>query len=206
MMKKSIWLAAGVTGMLLGNASIASIEGNAAGHSRIYAKDGHTFFIESRPKFITLPEQGFSVAVGSPYDIVFYDNRYYISQDGSWYRSTNYRGPWKYIRENDLPSRIKKHHLEDIRRFRDDENNRTYQDNRLEQRRNDANNKRELDQSRSDENNKRELDQKRSDENNKRELDQKRSDENNKRELDQKRSDENDKRILDQKRLDENRR
>jgi hypothetical protein len=203
MMKKSIWIAAGVAGMLLGN---ASIEAKAADHTRYYIKGGHTFMIDTRPKFIMLPEQGFSVAVGSPYDIVFFENRYYTNQDGSWYRSTNYRGPWKYIRENDLPSRIKKHRLEDIRRYRDDENNRHNQGNRLEQRRNDENNKRELDQKRSDENNKRELDQRRSDENNKRELDQKRSDENNKRELDQKRSDENDKRNLDQKRYDENRR
>ncbi len=196
-MKKSIWLAAGVAGMLLGNPAV-----EAQGAVRVQI--GHSFSIESRPNFIMLPEQGFSVAVGSPYDIVFYDNRYYIFQDGSWYRSSNYQGPWKYIRTNNLPSRIRKHRLADIRRYRDTEYNRHTHSN-MEQRRSDENNKRNLDQQRSDENNKRNLDQQRSDENNKRNLDQQRSDENNKRNLDQQRSDENSKRILDQQRTDGNR-
>ncbi|NTW52545.1 MAG: BcpO-related WXXGXW repeat protein [Chlorobiaceae bacterium] len=202
-MKKSIWLAAGVAGMLLGN---VTTDADAAVRRYIHTREGQSFVIESRPNFIMLPELGFSVAVGSPYDIVFYENRYFINRNGTWYRAKNYRGPWEFIRQNDLPSRIKKHPVEDIRRFRDDEYSRHDRGTRLEQRRSDENNKRELDQKRSDENNKRELDQKRSDENNKRELDQKRSDENNKRELDQKRSDENDKRALDQKRSDDNRR
>ena len=199
-MKKSIWLAAGIAGMLLGN---AATDDNGAFGAQVYSKNGHTFMIESRPTFIMLPEQGFSVAVGSSYDIVFYDNRYYMNQDGSWYRSSNYHGPWKFIRENDLPSKIRRHRLEDIRRFRDTEYNRKNHSNRLEQQRNDENSRRTLEQQRSDENNKRVLDQQRSDENNKRTLDQQRSDENNKRTLDQQRSDENNRRTLEQQRNDE---
>jgi hydroxymethylpyrimidine pyrophosphatase-like HAD family hydrolase len=201
-MKKSIWLAAGVAGMLLGN---AATEADAAGNAQIYAKNGRSFVIESRPNFIMLPEQGFSVAVGSRYDIVFFDNRYYINQNGAWYRSSNYHGPWKYIRENNLPSKIRRHSLDDIRRFRDNEYNRNNHTNRLEQQRNDENSRRTLEQQRSDENNKRVLDQQRGDENNKRLLDQQRSDENNKRLLDQQRSDENNRRTLEQQRSDENR-
>jgi hypothetical protein len=185
--------------MLLGNPAI-----EAQGAVRVQI--GHSFANESRPSFIMIPEQGFSVAVGSPYDIVFYDNRYYIFQDGSWYRSSNYQGPWKYIRTKNLPSRIRRHRLDDIRRYRDTEYNRQSHGNiMMDQQRSDENNRRLLDQQRSDENNRRTLDQQRSDENNRRTLDQQRSDENNRRLLDQQRSDENNKRLLDQKRSDENR-
>jgi hypothetical protein len=187
-MKKSIWLAAGVAGMLLGN---PAIEVQAAENVQIHSRDGHSFVLESRPSFIMLPEQGFSVAVGSPYDIVFYDNRYYINQNGSWYRSSSYRGPWSFIRTNNLPSRIRKHRLEEIRSFRDTEYRRHDQKNNLEQQRSDENNRRTLEQQRSDENNRRTLEQQRSDENNRRILEQQRSDENNRRTLEQQRSDQN---------------
>ena len=160
--------------MLLGN---AATDVNGVFGAQVYSKSGRTFVIESRPTFIMLPEQGFSVAIGNPYDIIFYNNRYYISQDGSWYRSNNYHGPWRFIKKNDLPSKIKKHRLEDIRRFRETEYNRHNQSRSLEQQRSDENNKRTLEQQRSDENNKRNLDQQRSDENNKRNLEQQRSDE-----------------------------
>jgi hypothetical protein len=138
-----------------------------------------------------LPDQGFSVAVGSPYDIVFYDNRYYLNQNGSWYRSSSYRGPWDYIKTSHLPSRIRRHHVEQIRSFRDTEYRRHDQSNNLEQRRSDENNRRTLEQQRSDENNRRVLEQQRSDENNRRTLEQQRSDENNRRVLEQQRSDQN---------------
>jgi len=200
-MKKSIWLAAGIAGMLLGN---VATDANVALGAQVYSKNGKTFMIESRPTFIMLPEQGFSVAVVSPYDIIYYNNHYYMNQEGSWYRSDNYRGKWKFIKENDLPSKIKHHSLEDIRKYRETEYNRKNHSANLEQRRSDENNQRMLEQQRSDENNKRNLDQQRSDENNKRNLDQRRSDENNKRNLDQQRSDENNKRNLDQQRSDEN--
>ena len=199
-MKKSILMAAGVAGMLLGG---AAIDVNGAVRAKIYEKDGRTFVIESRPNFIMLPEQGFSVAVGTPYDIVFYDNRYYMNQDGEWYRSANYHGPWKFIRHNDLPSKIKRHRLEDIRRYRENEYSRHNNSTRLEQQRHDENSRRTLEQQRSDENDRRTLEQKRTDENNKRTLDQQRSDENNKRTLDQQRSDENNRRTLEQQRSDE---
>ena len=117
-MKKSIWLAAGVAGMLLGN---PATEAKGAVSVLINARDGHSFVLESRPSFIMLPEKGFSVAVGSPYDIVFYDNRYYLNQNGSWYRSSNYRGPWTFIKTKHLPSRIRRHRLDEIRSFRDTE-------------------------------------------------------------------------------------
>jgi hypothetical protein len=161
--------------------------------------------IDSRPKFVNLPDQGFLVAVESPYDIISYKNRYYINQNGSWYRSSSYRGPWNVIKEKHLPSRIRRHRLEDIRKYRDVEYSKFNNRRTLEQQRSDANNRRTLEQQRSDENSQRKLDQQRSDENNQRKLDQQRSDENNQRKLDQQRSDENNQKKLDQQRSDENR-
>ncbi len=143
-MKKSIWLAAGVAGMLLGN---PATDAQGAVSVQIQARDGHSFVLESRPSFIMLPEQGFSVAVGSPYDIVFYDNRYYINQNGSWYRSSSYRGPWSFIKTKHLPSRIRRHRLDEIRSFRDTEYRRHDQRNNLEQQRSDENNRRTLNSS-----------------------------------------------------------
>jgi hypothetical protein len=187
-MKKTIWLAAGVAGMLLGSPA-TDVQG--AVNVQIQARNGHSFVLESRPNFMMLPDQGFSVAVGSPYDIVFYDNRYYINQNGSWYRSSSYRGPWSYIKTKHLPSRIRRHRVEQIRSFRDTEYRRNDQRNNLEQQRRDENNRRTLEQQRSDENNRRTLEQQRSDENNRRILEQQRTDENNRRMLEQQRSDQN---------------
>jgi len=187
-MKKTIWLAAGVAGMLLSN---PVIDAQAAPKQHIQALNDHSFVIDSRPRFINLPDQGFAVAVESPYDIVSYDDHYYINQNGFWYRSSSYRGPWKLRKEKDLPSKIKKHRLEDIRMYRDAEYSKLNNRKTPEQQRSDQNNQRTLEQQRSDENNQRILDRQRYDENNRKKLEQQRSDEDNQRKLEQQRMDNN---------------
>jgi len=176
MMKKTIWLAAGIAGMLLGNpASDAMAELNVRIGSR------PSFVIDRKPDFGELRDYGFSVSVGSPYDIVYFGNLYYLNQNGSWYRSSDYRGPWISVRTNQLPSKIRRHRMEDIRRFRDTEYRNNEGRRRLDHQRSDENNRRNLDQQRSDEHDKRNLDQQRTDENNKRLLNQQRSNENRNR-------------------------
>jgi hypothetical protein len=120
-MKKNRWIVAGLAGVLLGTFPINSQEGFSMSSRR---GGGVSIVIGSQPNFIELPDQGFSVSVGSPYDIVSYDNRYYIYQDGSWYNSRDYRGPWVVIQDNNLPDRIRRHRPEDIRRYRDTESRR----------------------------------------------------------------------------------
>jgi len=115
-MKKSIWLAAGIAGMLLGNPA-ADARGEVSIH--IGGREKPSFFLSTRPDFISLSDYGFSISVGSPYDIILYRDLYYINQNGIWYCSPNYRGPWAIVRENRLPSRIKSRRWEDIRRTRD---------------------------------------------------------------------------------------
>ncbi|NTW70323.1 MAG: BcpO-related WXXGXW repeat protein [Chlorobiaceae bacterium] len=135
-MRKSLCLAAAVAGMFIG-----TLSANAKDElSMTNRRSGVSIVISSRPNFIDLPDQGFSISVGSPYDIISYDNRYYLYQNGGWYNSSDYRGPWVTIEQNRLPDRIRRHRIEDIRRYRDVEYRKhDNRDNRynMDQRRND---------------------------------------------------------------------
>jgi hypothetical protein len=133
-MKKNILFVAGIVGVLFGSFPLTSQEGFSMSSRR---GGGVSIVIGSQPNFIDLPDQGFSVSVGSPYDIISYDNRYYIYQDGSWYNSRDYRGPWVVIRDNNLPDRIRRHRPEDIRRYRDAESQRRGNFNHQNQRNDD---------------------------------------------------------------------
>ncbi len=115
-MKRSIWVAAGIAGMLLGN---PVADARAEVSIRIGGREKPSFFLSTRPDFISLSDYGFSISVGSPYDIILYRDIYYINQNGRWYCSPNYRGPWAIVRENRLPYKIKARRWEDIRRSRD---------------------------------------------------------------------------------------
>ncbi len=115
-MKRSIWLAAGIAGMLLGN---PATDARAEVSIHIGGREKPSFFLSTRPDFISLSDYGFSISVGSPYDIILYRDFYYINQNGIWYCSPNYRGPWAIVHENRLPYRIKSRRWEDIRRTRD---------------------------------------------------------------------------------------
>ena len=120
MMKKNMWLVAGIAGLLSFSSADAQAELSIRlGDIRIDAGDRPSFVIETRPNFIYLEDQGFSVAIDSPYDIISYDDLYYLYRDGSWYRSDDYRGPWSVMPEYDLPSRIRRQGWDDIRRYRD---------------------------------------------------------------------------------------
>jgi hypothetical protein len=95
-----ILLAAAIGGMLLVNPSADAQDQLAMSSMR----GGASIVISSRPEFIDLTGQGFSVSIGSLYDMISYGNRYYLYQNGGWYNSSDYRGPWVSIEENRLPS------------------------------------------------------------------------------------------------------
>ncbi len=93
--------------------------------------NGGYLVIDTPPSFIVLPEYGFSVSIGTPYEIIYYDNLYYIYNNNDWYSSSFYRGPWVVIQESNLPDIIRKHRIEDIRKSRDVEfRNNAHLDNR----------------------------------------------------------------------------
>lgn len=77
--------------------------------------------IEEPPVFIVPPRLGFYVGVDIPYDIFYISGRYYLWQNNHWYRAPHYRGPWKVATYQSLPPGLRKHKLERIRYYRDDE-------------------------------------------------------------------------------------
>ena len=141
-MNKNIWLTAGIAGMLLSNPSA-----DARGEVTVQITTGSrpSFVINSAPNFVYLRTQGFSVSVGSPYDIIYYRNYYYVNDNSNWYRSSNYHGPWMVILNKRLPYQIRRHRFDDIRRYRDVEARRSDHENNRYQR-NDDNRRRLLDQ------------------------------------------------------------
>ncbi|RDD30030.1 hypothetical protein CR161_04485 [Prosthecochloris sp. ZM] len=68
-----------------------------------------------------IPALGYFVSYGSPFDILFLDNFYYLHRYGHWYRSSSYGGPWIVIQSHRLPSRIRKHPWKTIYQYRDRE-------------------------------------------------------------------------------------
>ena len=77
--------------------------------------------IQSAPEFIYQPQLGFHVSVGAPYDVIYLGNAYYLYNNGYYYRSHNYNGPWVGVEYNRLPPGLRKHRYEEIRRYRDKE-------------------------------------------------------------------------------------
>ncbi len=149
-MRKNICLAAGIAAILLGTAPTgAHAEGRGrwgggshwgsgwggrsywgGGWGRgsywgwgnpYWGWNGGYLVIDTRPSFIVLPGYGFSVSVGTPVDMIYYDNLYYTWNNNCWYSSPAYSGPWVVIHENDLPDVIRKHSIDDIRKVRDND-------------------------------------------------------------------------------------
>jgi hypothetical protein len=87
------------------------------------------FVVYEKPTFLFTPPLGYYVSVDSPYDIIRYGSRYYIYNDGRWFRSSSYRGPWKVVEYRYLPVKIRKHRYTEICRYRDVEF-RKYKNNR----------------------------------------------------------------------------
>ena len=64
---------------------------------------------------------GFYVAVGLPYDLFFVQNNYYLYRDGRWSRAPRSQGPWVYVERRALPPGLRKHKMERIHHYRDQE-------------------------------------------------------------------------------------
>ncbi|MBK5275191.1 MAG: hypothetical protein JJE30_09095 [Desulfuromonadales bacterium] len=80
-----------------------------------------TVVVQTAPEFIYAPSLGFHVSVGAPYDIVYIGNDYYLYNNGYYYRSRNYNGPWVGVESRRLPPGLRNHRYADIRHFRDRE-------------------------------------------------------------------------------------
>ena len=90
-------------------------------HESRYQAPPPMFRVEDDTEFIFPGALGFFVAVGLPYDLFYTGNTYYLFRDGSWHRSLHRHGPWAIVSHRNLPPGLRKHKLERIRQYRDDE-------------------------------------------------------------------------------------
>jgi hypothetical protein len=75
--------------------------------------------LENAPEFIYSPDLGFFVSVGVPYDLVYDGNNYYNFSGGYWYRGRNYNGPWEIVTVSNMPAKLLKFRIDQIRYHRD---------------------------------------------------------------------------------------
>lgn len=80
-------------------------------------------YIEEDVDFIFPESLGFYVAVGLPYDLFYVGKKYYLYRDGYWHRAHHSRGPWVVVSHRNLPSGLRKHSVERLRYYRDEEHN-----------------------------------------------------------------------------------
>jgi hypothetical protein len=73
------------------------------------------------PEFVAHPALGFYTAVGTPYDLFYAANRYYLSRGNAWYAATYYNGPWVQVHFRELPRSLRRYPIAKIRYFRDEE-------------------------------------------------------------------------------------
>ncbi|ACF11741.1 conserved hypothetical protein [Chlorobaculum parvum NCIB 8327] len=115
-MKKHVLLATLASGLLFFNPS-----GQALADVDLHVNvGGPGFVVGYNPDFFYVPDLGYSISYGGPYDIIMYGGYYYLYRNGYWYRSRHYRhGRWVLIDRYRLPYKIRRYRWHDIRRFRD---------------------------------------------------------------------------------------
>ncbi len=72
------------------------------------------------PEFVAQPGLGFYVAVGTPYDIFYAENRYYLCRGDAWYAAPYYNGPWVSVGYRAVPWRLRRYPIARLHSFRDD--------------------------------------------------------------------------------------
>ncbi|MDA8430914.1 MAG: hypothetical protein M0T70_16790 [Geobacteraceae bacterium] len=73
------------------------------------------------PNFIAPPGLGFYVGVGTPYDIIYDSDYYYLYYGNNWHRARHHNGPWIQVPYRELPPAIRRHRIDEIRTYRDRE-------------------------------------------------------------------------------------
>ncbi len=76
--------------------------------------------IEEQPDFVAQPGLGFYMAVGTPYDLFYTGNRYYLCRGDIWYASSYYNGPWARVGYRAIPWGLRRYPLARMRHFRDE--------------------------------------------------------------------------------------
>jgi hypothetical protein len=71
------------------------------------------------PEFVAQPGLGFYFAVGTPYDLFYTANRYYLCRGNAWFAAPYYNGPWVQIGYGGLPWALRRYPVARLRYFRD---------------------------------------------------------------------------------------
>ncbi len=72
------------------------------------------------PEFVAQPGAGFYVGVGTPYDIYYAGDRYYLYRGNGWYAASYYDGPWASIGYRAVPWQLRRYPIARLHSFRDD--------------------------------------------------------------------------------------
>jgi hypothetical protein len=73
------------------------------------------------PLFVYIPELGYYVAIGTPYDIAYIGSEYFMFSNGFWYSAEYYGGSLMRLEQRMWPPLLARHKIEDLRRLRDAE-------------------------------------------------------------------------------------
>lgn len=84
--------------------------------------------IEEPPEFVAQPAMGFYAAVGTPYDLFYAANRYYLCRGNMWYAAPNYNGPWVQVGYRAVPWNLRRYPIVKIRHMRDEGSRRYLED------------------------------------------------------------------------------
>lgn len=76
--------------------------------------------IEEPPEFVAQPALDFYAAVGTPYDLFYAANRYFLCNNNVWYAAPNYDGPWVQVHYRELPWSLRRYPITRLRYFRDE--------------------------------------------------------------------------------------
>ncbi len=112
-----LWL---LTAPGLGNAADISV------HINIPAP---VVMLPAPPQMVWIPGPQVYIAYGSPHEIFFDDDRYYLYDHDAWYASVGYGGPWGHVEVSHIPPGLRKHRHAEWRdyqreaepRYRDDD-------------------------------------------------------------------------------------
>ncbi len=73
------------------------------------------------PQFVYVPELGYYVAAGLPYDLLYVGRKYFYFNNGYWYQADYYGAPWVYAPVNRLPPIMTRHSYVEYRKHRESE-------------------------------------------------------------------------------------
>jgi hypothetical protein len=90
--------------------------------------------IDDPPEFVAQPALGLYAAVGTPYDLFYSSNRYYLCRGNIWYAAPYYNGPWVQIGYRALPWGLRRYPMARMRYMRDEEPSHYVDDDRYEYR------------------------------------------------------------------------